>query len=929
MMPFFVGRRDELRHLKDALSTARAGEGCAILVSGEPGIGKTSLAEELAKAAAWMGVPAVWGPSIEAEGAPPFWPWRQALRALPELDRHADLPDLAQPGIARFPIFEAVATALREAAMPGGLLIVLDDLHWADAGSLRLLQVIASELPGSRILLLGTYRPPLPNERSLLATELPALLRERAVSRLALEGLGADDTESLLLQLLGPSPEPELVHRVRDQSDGNPLYLVEVSESLREGGSRLRLSPSLRDITRRRLDGASTAALETLRSAAVLGREFSLDLLAAITGRPPSDLLESLEEAMSSRLVQALNSTTHRFSHGLLREVLYDDLPVAERARRHLLAADAIAALAPARRDALLHAWSHHLRQSLPFGDQHRALEVTLRAASAAERQLAFEQAADGYAAAAALASSTSGSESRGRILLSRARCLYRAGAIAASWQASQEVVAAARTIGDARLLAEAALVVRGIGDPAICVPLFKLCQVALDALAGSDPVLEARLLGQMGVAGLQAHVGLAEAGLADRATNAAFRTGDSDARFLALQAKEMELAGPIGLAERLELGDEALSLAEETRDPAIAVWARSWRLTAYWELGRRADLDRELAALGGAAEQAQEPLGLWRFQMAQASVAVMDGRYQVALELADRALAIGRRGGHGDADLIAMILRTQVAMRTGAGGVDEAVLSSAAAGPASVRLWGAAILADVGRVDEARELWRMSGVEVAALPRDSLWLQALDAMARVAAAVADLEAAQTIFEAIAPFANRQSIAGPVGGYMGPIALNVGRLASLLERWDDAEAFLRQALASSAAVGSPPYDAIARWELARLLRRRSRRKDRSEASALLEQALATAKRLGMRPLEEWAAADLHELQHPDARYTPLSTREIEVARLVAKGMTNRAMAQRLHISERTAENHVKNAMDKLGLNSRAQIAVWIVEQSTN
>jgi len=672
--------------------------------------------------------------------------------------------------------------------MPGGLLIVLDDLHWADAGSLRLLQVIASELPGSRILLLGTYRPPLPDERSLLAGDLPALLRERVVSRLTLEGLGADDTESLLLQLLGPSPEPELVHRVRDQSDGNPLYVVELAESLREGGSRLRLSLSLRDITRRRLDGASPAALETLRSAAVLGREFPLDLLAAITGKTPSDLLDSLGEAMSSRLVQALNSTTHRFSHGLLREVLYDDLPVAERARRHLLAADAIATLAPARRDALLYAWSHHLRQALPLGDQHRALEVTLRAASAAERQLAYEQAAEGYAEAAALASSASGSESRGRILLSRARCLYRAGAIAASWQASQEVAAAARTIGDVRLLAEAALVVRGIGDPAICVPLFKLCQFAMDALAGSDPVLEARLLGQMGVAGHQAHVGLAEAGLADRATNAAFRTGDSDARFLALQAKEMELAGPTGLAERLELGDEALSLAEETRDPAIAVWARSWRLTAYWELGRRADLDRELAALGSAAEQAREPLGLWRFQMAQASVAVMDGRYQDALDHTDRALAIGRRGRHGDAELIAMILRTQVAMRTGAGGVDEAILSSAAAGPASARLWGAAILADVGRVDEARELWRMSGVEVASLPRDSLWLQALDAMARVAAAVADLEAAPMILEAVAPFANRHAIAGPVGGYMGPVALNAGRLASVLERWDDAEA---------------------------------------------------------------------------------------------------------------------------------------------
>ena len=113
------------------------------------------------------------------------------------------------------------------------------------------------------------------------------------------------------------------------------------------------------------------------------------------------------------------------------------------------------------------------------------------------------------------------------------------------------------------------------------------------------------------------------------------------------------------------------------------------------------------------------------------------------------------------------------------------------------------------------------------------------------------------------------------------------------------------------------------------MRRRSRPKDRAEASALLEQALATAKRLGMRPLEDWAAADLYELRHPDARYTPLSAREIEVASLVAKGMTNRAMAQRLHISERTAENHVKNILDKLGLNSRTQIAAWIVDKSAN
>jgi DNA-binding CsgD family transcriptional regulator len=255
---------------------------------------------------------------------------------------------------------------------------------------------------------------------------------------------------------------------------------------------------------------------------------------------------------------------------------------------------------------------------------------------------------------------------------------------------------------------------------------------------------------------------------------------------------------------------------------------------------------------------------------------------------------------------------------------VEEVIRVSAGSVAASDRLWAANVLADVGRVDEAREYWRMSGVQVSSLPRDGIWLISLHAMASVAAAVGDREAAPAIFEALLPFTDQHALVIPVGGYDGPVALNAGRLASLLERWDDAESLLRQAIAAAAGIGSPPYEAIARWELSRHLRRRGRPKDRAAATALLGQSVATARRLGMRLLEGWATADLQELDHPSGRATPLSARELEVAGLVAEGLTNRGIAQRLHLSERTAENHIKNILDKLGLDSRAQVAAWTV-----
>ncbi|HEX6350723.1 MAG TPA: AAA family ATPase [Candidatus Dormibacteraeota bacterium] len=923
----FVGRREEVAAVQDALTEARQGMGSVVLVAGEAGIGKTSLAQEVSRTAAWLGTPAVWGPAIEGEGTPPYWVWRQVLTALGRLMRYEQLPDLAQleAGSSPFVLYEAVVDALNQAARAEGLLVVLDDLHWADPASLRLLQIATAQVPGSRVLILGTYREPAAGDESPLAEVLPALLRERAVRRVRLAGLDVDETESLLAQLLDRPLTSGLARRLQGQTDGSPFYLVELAEEMRKAGVDVRLPHSLRGIARRRLELVGDSCRRTLGAAAVVGRDFDLRLLAAVAGETERALLDALAEATTVGLVEEIGPERHRFAHALLREALYLDLSPTDRAAAHGRVAAVIAGLGATGRRAHIDALAYHLRRALPGADPAEALAATVEAAEAAETELAFEQAAERYAEAVDLAGRSGGGRfSRAGLLLRLARCRQRAGALGPAWEASQAAGAAAREEGDARTLAEAALVVRGVFGATVARPLLTLCREALEAQEGADPVLEARVQAQMSLAAALARPG-GGPGLADRALAEARRTGDPEARFLALQAKEWEITGAPELARmRLALSQEAVEVARESADSSVAVWAHSWRLGASWELGLRAQADTELAALADAVDRIKEPLARWRLELALGSLALIDGRYGDAVDAAERALAIARRGGFDPAGMVGLVLRHLAAGRTGDTSGEAELRDELAAGGA--RLWYASYLAEQGRLAELREVWPGGAGAVPPSPPD-MWLIVTAGEARVAAALEDREWAALVYERVAPFSELHVVRGPLGGYDGPLALYCGQLAAVLGRFEEAERFLRQALAAAADIGSPPFEAIARLHLARLLRRRGSPRDLGAALPLLERAQDTAERLGMRPLARMVAADLDQLRHPRGRATPLSNRELEIAALVANGLTNRAIGERLHISERTAENHVKNILDKLGVDSRAQIAAWSAERA--
>src|ERR671918_879656 len=346
----FVGREAELTALVEGLEAARAGEGRLFLLAGEPGIGKSRLADELGSIALDRGARVLWGRCWEAGGAPAYWPWVQSIRALirgrdPErLERElgAGAADVAQiiselrdmlpnlpepppldPESARFRLFDVTARFLVAAASSEALVLVLDDLHAADAPSLLLLRFLAGEIAESRLLVVGSFRDVALERDHPLSVALAELGRAPVTRRLHLRGLDRDDVARFIQLSTGTRPSGRLVATVHEETQGNPLFMVEVVRLLaREGriGAAATVEwttpilEGVREVIGRRLSHLGGDATEVLTLASVLGREFDLESLGSLAGRPAPELLAALEEAVAARIVTDLPGTPGRSS---------------------------------------------------------------------------------------------------------------------------------------------------------------------------------------------------------------------------------------------------------------------------------------------------------------------------------------------------------------------------------------------------------------------------------------------------------------------------------------------------------------------------------------------------------------------------------------------------------------------------------------
>jgi DNA-binding SARP family transcriptional activator/tetratricopeptide (TPR) repeat protein len=397
-----LGRAQELAVLRGHLGATQAGSGRAVLVEGEPGVGKTRLAEAVTDEAAARGFAVLWGRCAEGEGAPPLWPWAQILRAAgADRDPAALVPDRAwlDPRAARGQLNRALADLLRERSRARPLLVVLDDLQWADTATLALLEFLAADLTGARILVLATYRETDLPHAPRLADALGVLARLPGADRVTLRGLGVEEVAGLIRAHTGAEPEPGLAEAVHQRTEGNPFF---VTELLRLGHperlvERLLGGPvpvKVRDVIRRRVARLPRDARALLDTAALVGRDVDLRLVTRLSGLQGDRGLEAAEAALAVGLLAAVPEQVgiYRFAHALVRETLASDLAPLYRARLHERVALALLDT-HGQDDEHAGQVAEHLWASLPAGDVGRALRAQARAAEVAWGGLAYEWA--------------------------------------------------------------------------------------------------------------------------------------------------------------------------------------------------------------------------------------------------------------------------------------------------------------------------------------------------------------------------------------------------------------------------------------------------------------------------------------------------------------------------------------------------------
>ena len=892
-----VGRRGELLALRGWVEAARAGRGRLVLCTGEAGIGKTRLAQEVAGLALAQGAAVAWGRCAETEGAPAYWPWRQVLRAL-DLDA-----DRVLSGDDRFKLFEEVTDAVRRAAGDRGLVVVLDDIHRGDEPSLLVLRHLADHLVDLPVLVLATSR------------ESTGLGELTAAERLNLHTF---DQSEVAEQLSEATTDPGLAATVYDVTGGNPLFVREVARAIADGSWRPDRPPrSVLDIVSARLDQASADCRRLVQAAAIVGRDFQLQVVAATLQRSPVECLPLVDEAISRGFVDRLDrSGDFRFVHALTRDAVEASLSSTDRIALHRVVAAALEHGFADNLDEHLAAIASHHAALAPYGDGTTARDWLVRAAEDAVRRLAYEEGVRLYREA--LRTRPLCDAERCDILVALGRSAYLAGDLHGCCAAAVE---AAEVAQSPEQCAEAALVLEAVPDTTINATAKRLCEQAL--AQSIDPALRARLLS------LRSHLAFYDGeqarldALSSEALELARASRNDHALADALRARQEALPGPSGRAERLELATEMLELAKRTSDPRAEMWGEIWRLDVLIESGRLTAASEELPHLRVAVDRLGGPVAAWHYDRIAACIAQARGLYTEAALLSRRGF--DRMRPVEPSPATGAYFALQLALAGHVGVTDEMRRFADQLPEPPPRFVTMALLcrahllccSDVPELAETP--YRQAG------PIDSWSLPAffvLPAYVYATLACCGLgryDDLAVLLERLQPFRGEHAVGNGVA-YLGPAELAIGQAAGTLGRLDAAVNDLATAVELAETAGAAGFVAEAQYHLAWTLYTRDRPGDRDRARPLAVEASRLIGSLGMTAYVDPIGVLLGRLNGDEEH--GLSARELEVAALVAEGLTNRQIAARLVISERTAQNHVQHILTKLGFATRSQIAAW-------
>jgi DNA-binding SARP family transcriptional activator len=898
----FVGRERELAELLTGLDDAFAGRGRLFLLVGEPGIGKSRLAEELIAHASARGARILVGRCWEAGGAPAYWPWVQSLRTyvreaepdalraqlgagaadlaqiVPELRErlpHLPEPPTLESEAARFRLFDTTAAFLRNASASRPIVLVLDDLHAADAPSLLLLRFLARQLGSARMLLLGAYRDVDPLPAQPLTEMLAEVSREPVARRLPLAGLSEREIAEYVERTASEAAYPELAVALYQETEGNPLFVGEIVRLLSAEGVRsegLVIPQSVRDVIARRLTHLSDECNRVLVLASVLGREFALDALSRLAGVAEDELLDVMDEPMAARVVSDVPGTSGRlcFAHVLIRDTLYEGLTSARRVRLHRQALQALEALYGDEPARCLSELAHHC---MAGGDLDKGLPYAWRAGDRAVALLAYEEAARLYEMALdALKLMPSAEPARCQLLLALGEAQARAGLMDRAREAFLSAADVARRLNLTDELARAALGYGGrfayarAGADRRLVPLL---EEALVALPDPDEEMRATLLARLAGALRTEPLMHRRAMLSREALQMARRLGNPTTLAYALEGAFAGVS-PDDTEAWLAMGNELVRVSREAGDREREFFGHQHGLGALMVMGDTGAVETRLEAMARLAAELRQPTQHRALAVTRTMRALFAGRLKEAEQLIQEALEVGP-GGQGLDPAWFWVVRVQGwALAREQGRLHELrpnIERLVDDHPTVTCLHAvlANLYSEVGSEAHAREKFdALARDEFTGVPFDSEWLFQVSLLSQVCVFLGDARKAAKLYQLLLPYAGCNVLAYPEIS-LGSASRYLGLLASALSRWAEAERHFQAAIEMNAQMGGRPWVGHTQRDYATMLLARDEPTDRQLALELIADALTIYRELGMK---SWAERASELQREPQASPAP-------------------------------------------------------------
>jgi tetratricopeptide (TPR) repeat protein len=801
-----IGRDETLAALQARVARASRGLGGLILVSGEAGIGKTAVCEQLVDQALQQGFRSAWVACLEAAVVPPLWPWTQLLQ---QLDSSLDRVEATQgavpadPDAARLARFELVRAELSRTSGEGPLLLVIDDLHWADPASMELLAHLVGPLRSMRAVLVATYRP-----GDAVRGELGDVAQvERHAYHVALLPLDDAAARHLLLRQQ-PRLAPRLVDEAAHLARGNPLYLIHLA---RESGLRVPVSAQAALTERvRSFDEATRAMLDVM---AVIGDEATSMMLAHVTATAQSQVLAVVDPAIAANVIRQTEPGVYQFSHPLFRAAVYEHLNTAERAFLHLRVGRVLRELGENGVPVQVAALAHHFTRSAPVGDARAAVGYALEAGDQAMSSLAYETAARRYQQALRVLDLEPAAGDRLEMLLSLASALAAQGAVSEARSTYTSAAELARSTHRPREFARAVLGRSGGSGLELSLTdreQVGLLEEAIGELGDSEPALGAWLRARLSVAltlsgRLERRIALAE-----EAIRLAETAGDDDALAHALAAQCDVIAGPVDVRRREHQARRVVELARSRRSIRLELLGRRLVIEALLEQGRFEEADLPVAAYESAARAVRDPAYDFYAPLWRAALALMRGD-QPAFATWHHAVEASVPGGAGN---VVVLWQVQKLIRAIDGDEPEAArgaleaMADAAVGivEPQTAITVALVRSLLGDRDEALATIARVAPEVQSMTQDSEWLPAVVQLADIACEAGNHALVDWTYAALSPFGALWAVEGIGAAIRGPVERALGILAAKKGDTEAAGHHFDRALAACRAAGAALWE---------------------------------------------------------------------------------------------------------------------------